>query len=186
MANISHELRTPVTVIRGSLEALRDGMVSEPGMVEDYHRQMLAESVYLERLVSDLLDLARLQNPDFAMEMSEVDLKEIVEDAVRSIRRIAEGKNVEARLSIEGQGFAVYGDYGRLRQLLLVLLDNAVKFSPDSGVVLVSVLSGKDEIAVSILDEGPGIAAKDLPIFSSGSTSSVRKKTKAEPASALP
>ena len=85
IANISHELRTPVTVIRGSLEALCDGVVSESQMVEDYHRQMLSESIYLERLVSDLLDLARLQNPDFTMEMSEVNLKDIVQDAVRSV-----------------------------------------------------------------------------------------------------
>jgi signal transduction histidine kinase len=89
VANISHELRTPVTVIRGSLEALCDGVVSEPQLVEDYHRQMLSESAYLERLVSDLLDLARLQNPDFTMEMSEVNLKDIAEDAIRSMARIA-------------------------------------------------------------------------------------------------
>ena len=163
VANISHELRTPVTVIRGSLEALRDGVVSEPGMVEDYHRQMLSESVYLERLVSDLLDLARLQNPDFAMEMSEVDLKEVAEDAVRSIRRVAAQKNAEVRLSIVGDGFAVFGDYGRLRQMLLVLLDNAVKFSPDGGAVLVSLSANEGTILLSVCDEGPGIAAEDLP-----------------------
>lgn len=163
VANISHELRTPVTVIRGSLEALYDGVVSEPQMVADYHRQMLSESVFLERLVSDLLDLARLQNPDFAMEMQSVDLKEIAENAVRSIRRVADGKKIEVRLSNKGEGFAVFGDYGRLRQMLLILLDNAVKFSPAGGTVDVNLSAGENAIALSVRDKGPGIASEDLP-----------------------
>jgi signal transduction histidine kinase len=163
VANISHELRTPVTVIRGSLEALCDGVVSEPHMVADYHRQILSESVYLERLVSDLLDLARLQNPDFAMEMGEVDLKEIAEDAVRSIRRVADGKKVEVQLSHDGEGYTVFGDYGRLRQMLLVLLGNAVKFSPEGGTVEVALSADRHAMTLSVRDEGPGIAAEDLP-----------------------
>ncbi len=163
VANISHELRTPVTVIRGSLEAFRDGIVSNPQMVEDYHRQMLSESIYLERLVSDLLDLARLQNKDFAMKMCEVDLKEIAGDAVRSIRRVAKDKNIEVRLSEGDKGFTVFGDYGRLRQLLLVLLDNAVKFSPEGGTVELALAAGRDAINLSVCDEGPGIAPEDIP-----------------------
>ena len=163
VANISHELRTPVTVIRGSLEALCDGVVSEAHMVDEYHRQMLSESIYLERLVSDLLDLARLQNPDFAIKMSEVDLVEIAEDAVRSIRHIAAGKNVKVQLSHAGGGFTVLGDYGRLRQLLLILLDNAVKFSPEKGKVDLSLSVDQDAIALTVRDEGPGIAPEDLP-----------------------
>lgn len=162
VANISHELRTPVTVIRGSLEALRDGVVSEPQMVEDYHSQMLSESIYLERLVSDLLDLARLQNTDFTMDMREVDLKEIAGDAVRSIRRVSADKNVELRLSEEGERFAVFGDYGRLRQLLLILLDNAVKFSPEGGSVELALAEGPQEIKLAVRDRGPGISPEEI------------------------
>lgn len=163
IANISHELRTPVTVIRGSLEALCDGVVSSPQMVEEYHRQMLSESSYLERLVSDLLDLARLQNSDFAMEMSEVDLKEIANEALRSIRRVADEKNVEIQFFLDGKSFDVFGDYGRLRQMLLILLDNAVKFSPNGGTVEVSLSVKQNVITLSVRDEGPGIAPEDLP-----------------------
>lgn len=163
VANISHELRTPVTVIRGSLEALCDGVVSEPRMVEDYHMQMLHESVYLERLVSDLLDLARLQNLDFTMEMGEVNLKDIMEDAVRSIRFAAKEKQVEIRLTCVDKNFIVFGDYGRLRQMLLILLDNATKFSPVGGAVDVTLSNVPDKTTLSIRDQGPGIAAEDLP-----------------------
>lgn len=163
VANISHELRTPVTVIRGSLEALCDGVVSEPAMVADYHRQMLAESIYMERLVSDLIDLARLQNPDFAMDKREVDLKEITADAVRSIRRIADVKHVDVRFSYTGNSFSAFGDYGRLRQMLLILLDNAVKFSPEGKTVHITLSCAQNVTTLSVADEGSGIAPEDLP-----------------------
>ena len=84
IANISHELRTPVTVIRGSLEALRDGVIPEPEEVEEYHDQMLSESVFLQRLINDLLDLSRLQNMDFPIEKEPLNLCDVVQDAVRS------------------------------------------------------------------------------------------------------
>ena len=163
VANISHELRTPVTVIRGSLEALCDGVVSESPMVEDYHRQMLSESIYLERLISDLLDLSRLQNTDLTMEMGEVNLKDIVQDAVRSIRHVAEKKSIEVRLSCIDKSFIVLGDYGRLRQILLILLDNAIKFSPVGAVVEVLLNEAEDGITLSVRDQGPGIVEEDLP-----------------------
>lgn len=165
VANISHELRTPITVIRGSLEALCDGVVSEPQMAEEYHRQMLSESIYLERLVSDLLDLARLQNPDFAMEMSEVDLKAIAEDAVRSMDRLARPKNIPLRLNVEGDRFTMHGDYGRLRQMLMIVLDNAVKFSPEGSAVYLDLRNTADGMALRIRDGGSGILPDELPLI---------------------
>ncbi len=164
VANISHELRTPVTVIRGSLEALGDGVVSKPGMVDEYHRQMLAESIYLERLISDLLDLARLQNPNFAMEMQRVDLKEIAADALRGMERLAGPKKIMLRLDAEGGDYALNGDYSRLRQMLIIVLDNAIKFSPENTTVHLEVKhTAGGSALLRIRDEGPGIAAAELP-----------------------
>jgi signal transduction histidine kinase len=116
-------------------------------------------------LVSDLLDLARLQNPDFAMEMSEVDLKAVAEDAVRSIRRVAEKKQMEVRFSCADQSVIVFGDYGRLRQMLLILLDNAVKFSPEGSAVHLDLENTADGMALCIRDEGCGIPADELPFI---------------------
>jgi signal transduction histidine kinase len=159
VANISHELRTPVTVLRGSLEALWDGVVTEPEQVRNYHSQMLEESIYLERLVNDLLDLSRLQNIDFKIDIEELNLCDVLMDAVRSARHMAQKKNVDVHLQLDSQVHAVKGDYGRLRQMLLIILDNAVKFSPEGEVVEVTLKEGE----ITIRDKGIGIPEEELP-----------------------
>jgi len=159
VANISHELRTPVTVIRGSLEALCDEVVTDPKQVKSYHRQMLSESIFLQRLVNDLLDLSRLQNADFKIEMREISLCDVLSDALRSAHRMAELKNIEITQELDMQMCTIVGDYGRLRQMLLIILDNAIKFSPLGGVIAVTI---KDK-TISIRDNGLGIAQEDLP-----------------------
>ncbi len=158
-ANISHELRTPVTVIRGSLEALCDEIVSDPEQVKSYHRQMLNESLFLQRLVNDLLDLSRLQNTDFKMEIRDLNLPGMLGDVVRSVKQIAKGKNIDIRYEQDVKTKTISGDYGRLRQMFLIILDNAVKFSDKGGIVIVSLI----EDTVFIRDYGIGIPAEDLP-----------------------
>jgi signal transduction histidine kinase len=125
---------------------------------------MLSESRYLERLVSDLLDLAKLQSPDFSIEMQEVDPKEIVEDAARSIKHIAEHKNIALELSIleSEKIFPLKGDYQRLRQMLIIVLDNAVKFSSAGSSVRLDLHGADGGIKVSVRDDGRGIEQDDL------------------------
>lgn len=159
VANISHELRTPVTVIRGSLEALCDEVVTDPDQVKNYHRQMLNESVYLQRLVNDLLDLSRLQNADFKIEMQEISICDVLSDVVHSAQHMAQDKNVEIRHEHDTTTCSVKGDYGRLRQMFLIILDNAIKFSPENGIVTISIKNK----TVSITDNGIGISSEDLP-----------------------
>lgn len=158
-ANISHELRTPVTVLRGSLEALADKVVTDPVKVEDYYLQMLNEAKFLERLVGDLLDLSRLQNIDFAMEMNDISMRELILDAVRSAEHLAKKKNIE--IKYETSDLKIIGDYGRIRQMLMIVLDNAIKFSPNGGTVDVSWDAGK----LVITDRGPGIPQEYLPFI---------------------
>lgn len=159
VANISHELRTPVTVIRGSLEALCDEVVTAPWQVQSYHRQMLSESLFLQRLVNDLLDLSRLQNTDFKIELQELNLCDVLSDVIRSAHHMAQLKNIEIRQEFVTNMCEVGGDYGRLRQMFIIILDNAIKFSPPNDVVTVSL----QDKTVSIRDNGIGIADKDLP-----------------------
>ena len=159
ITNISHELRTPVTVIRGSLEALNDKVITDPQQVELYYEQMLGESIFLQRLVNDLLDLSRLQNTDFNIEMHDLSLCEILTDVVRSGQQIADQKNIKIKLIQDFVSCNAVGDYDRLRQMFMIMIDNAIKFSPENDTVTV-VLKDNE---VSISDHGNGIKQEDLP-----------------------
>lgn len=159
VANISHELRTPVTVIRGSLEALNDAIVTDPQKVAEYHQQMLSEAQFLERLVDDLLELARLQNLDFQIEKAPVHLNDVLSDALRSARQLARKKEIELLLPSSPAPLFLSGDYGRLRQMFLIVLDNAIKFSPPKSQIQVTLFD--DQLA--ICDQGPGIPESALP-----------------------
>lgn len=159
VSNVSHELRTPVTVIRGSLEALCENVVTDEVQIREYHKQMLKESILLQGLVNELLDLSRLQNTDFQMNMDELNMVDVVQDAVRSASHLYPRKAVTIRTQFETPERIVNGDYGRLRQLLLILLDNAVKFSKDEDIVDVEI----KENGLTITDHGNGIAERDLP-----------------------
>lgn len=159
VSNISHELRTPVTVIRGSLEALCDKIITDPKQIDEYHLQMLNEAKFLQRLVGDLLDLSRLQNPDFAIEKQELNLNDVISDVVRSAKQIAKNKNVSINIDLKNPNLKIFGDYGRLRQMFLIILDNAIKFSFENNKV--DVLAKNDTIIIR--DYGIGINEKDLP-----------------------
>ncbi len=163
ISNISHELRTPVTVLRGSLEALVDGVVDDPRQAAEYQKQMLEESKHLQRLVNDLLELSRLQNADFKIERSPLELRQLLEDAARSMRRVAEPKNVLVE-TVCGEGeFTFVGDYGRLRQMLITVTDNAVKFSPSGETVTLSLSRQEGRPVAAVIDRGPGIPPDQLP-----------------------
>lgn len=159
IANISHELRTPVTVIRGSLEALNDKIVTDPQEVEDYHQQMLTETLFLQRLINDLLDLSRLQNTDFPIEKEPVNLCDVIQDAVRSSQHLGQQKEIGIKLSLDTQVYVLEGDYGRLRQMLLIFLDNSIKFSPEQGQIEVTLSADR----LTVTDHGSGVRQDDLP-----------------------
>lgn len=159
IANISHELKTPVTVIRGSLEALIDKVITNPTQIEDYHCQMLEETIFLQRLIGDLLDLSKLQNYDYIIEKQNVSINNILEDVVRSISPIALEKQVKLIIKKSNNSHFIYGDYGRLRQMLLIIIDNAIKFSPSNGEVDITL----NEKKIIIHDNGIGISESELP-----------------------
>ena len=161
LANVSHELRTPVTVLRGSLEALCDGVVTDDMQVDEYHRQMLGETKGLQRLVNDLMDLARLQNTDFPMEKGTVSMNDVLLDALRSAEHMAREKDIRLEKDILEEPVPFTGDYGRLRQMFLIVLHNAVKFSPAGSMVHVAM----NTQSAAIRDEGPGIPKEDLPFI---------------------
>lgn len=159
VANVSHELRTPVTVIRGSLEALYDQVITDPEQIKDYYLQMLNESIFLQRLINDLLDLSRLQNMDFKIEMQELSLCDLLSDVVRSAQNTASGKQIKIQYEQNSTLCKIMGDYGRIRQMLMIIIDNAIKFSPEYSAVSIS----HNNRTVSIRDHGIGIPQEELP-----------------------
>ena len=160
-SNISHELRTPVTVILGSLEALRDGIVTSPGEVQGYYEQMIREGRWLQQLIRDLLELSRLQNAEFMLENSDFDLCDLLGDVAMSARTLCEARGVLFRCSEPSAHFGFTGDYARLRQMLLAVVDNAVKFTPPGKTVRLWLEDHQPLIGVE--DEGAGIPQEDLP-----------------------
>ena len=161
-ASISHELRTPLTVLRGSLDALSAGLVTDEEKRREYLSQMETNARQLSRLVDDLFDLARLENPDFSVDKTDIDLSDVLQDAVRSARRLAAPKSVEIRCE-KPPSIPMQGDYGRLRQMFLAVLDNAVKFSPESAAVEVEIETSGNQWRISVHDHGPGISSEALP-----------------------
>lgn len=162
LSTISHELRTPVTVIRGSLESLNDGLIKDKEKIKQYYEQLLAESVVLERLINDLLELSRLENPEFTMTMESVNLVDILSDSLRSLRVSAAEK--KQTLELENQypkPITIQGDYGRIRQLFVILLENALKFSPELTPITVQVKKTARKIIVSIHNQGSYISKEE-------------------------
>ncbi len=157
LESVSHELKTPLTSIRGYAEAVQERAVSPP----EGTRVIAAEADRLERLVGDLLDLARFGREDFAVEHDRIDLADVVGRAVERHRPRAEELSVElATAGAErGDGAWALGDADRLLQATSNLIENALRITPAGG----SVTARADPGLIAVTDTGPGLAAEDLP-----------------------
>jgi len=186
-ANVSHELRTPITVMRAYTESLVDGIVTDETKVHQYYERMLSECKSMERLVGDLLVLSKMQNPEFEVEKEPINLLQIFDDILRGDKTTADQKNIRILLECEGLDEAedgekvclMLGDYDRIRQMFLVILDNAIKFSPEGGQVEIRVQADESQIRVAIVDHGVGISEEELPqIFDKFYKSKLRQNAK--------
>ena len=167
IANISHELRTPITVIRGSMEAICDGIISDPEQLKEYNRQILSDSIHLQRLVNDLIDLTKLQNTDFSIDKSIIDLSEIVNDAVRSMKQISTKKNIKInffrnKVNQKMENYLFTGDYQRIRQMIIIILDNAIKFSSENQKIDIYLRKVNKKYELKICDYGKGIDPENI------------------------
>jgi two-component system sensor histidine kinase BaeS len=152
LLSVSHELKTPLTAIRGYAEAVEDGAV-EP---REAAATVAAEARRLERLVRDLLDLARMNRTDFSVHNSEIDLAEVVDDAVRRYEQQAESFGVELQAVAAGPAPAV-ADADRVLQIVSNLVENALRLTPPGGEVRVVAAPG----VLRVEDTGPGLAEAD-------------------------
>ena len=158
-ADASHELRTPLTVVRASVDLLRrhpDAPVSEVG---DALNDIDAEVDNLTRLVEDLLLLARTDSGAVPLEKLPIDLGDVAAEASSSLVAAAAERGV--RISTEPAPVMVRGDAVRLRQLVLILVDNAMRHSPDGGSVEVRARQAANGVEIAVSDDGPGIPAEE-------------------------
>lgn len=158
VANVSHELRTPVTALHAQLENLVDGVTAaDPETLS----VALEQTERLGHLVSQLLDLSRLEAGAVPLEPGDLALRPFLDDAVRSARLVAEGagRDVGFDLAVEPADLHVHADGARLHQVVANLLDNASRHSPPGGTVRVLARVAEHEtLLVEVVDEGPGIA----------------------------
>ncbi|RIV34410.1 sensor histidine kinase [Micromonospora radicis] len=167
LLSVSHELRTPLTAIRGYAEALADGVLA-PESAADTGRTMLAEAEHLDRLVADLLALARLEAVDFPLAPVPVDLARLAADAGRTWADRCAALGVVFRVEAGAPSVPAYTDPGRIRQVVDGLLENALRVVPPGAPVVLAVRpAGADPAAGGLLeirDGGPGLTDDDLAV----------------------
>lgn len=158
MATVSHELKTPLTVLQGSLEALMENVADDPVQIERYYKQMHDETLALSRLTDDLLELTRLSSTDFTIEKKPISLDIALNSAIESAKIKGSNKNIIWDIRRSGS-IDIVADEGRIRQMILILLDNAIKFSPQAGKITII----EENHILQICDQGSGIQPEDLP-----------------------
>jgi signal transduction histidine kinase len=162
VANVSHELKTPISALRAHLENLLDGVADpNPELIE----VMLQQSERLSRLIDQLLDLSRLESGDVPMEIEPVPLGPLVDRVLREVE-VAwpdRASAVEVRNQVPGDLPPMQADRERIHQVLFNLLDNAVRFTPPGGVVTVRAMRENGSCEVLVEDTGPGIPKEHIP-----------------------
>lgn len=156
VANVSHELKTPLTSISGFIETLQAGAAEDPEIRHKFIDIIAIETARLKRLIEDLLVLSDIENRRDS-EGIQFDIKAAVENTVEALRPISEAKGVDVILNLE-DGLFINGSVDRFRQMMVNLIENAIKYSDEGKSIWVTSVKENDKITVSVRDEGIGIA----------------------------
>ncbi len=160
VANVSHELRTPVSIIRANAETLLDGALEDRGRSREFVDAMLRHADRLARLIADLLDLSRIEAGRFPIKSTRIRTAAALRRAIDLVERSAREKGLDIEL-IASTELALYADPRALDQVVANLLDNAVKYTPAGGHIVVRAMAiDGQQVRVEIADDGPGIEAR--------------------------
>lgn len=164
ISSISHELRTPLTSIKGWGETLQDGGTEDEELLNEGLKIICHETDRLIILVNDLLDFSRLQSNRLEMHMQEMVLDDLLEEVYKQFSQRAKKEKINLQLRLEDDGMLILGDYNRLKQVFINIVDNAMKFTEGAKNAKIELQSYTDEdkIYVSITDNGSGISPEDL------------------------
>lgn len=161
ISNVSHEFRTPLTVIKGNLESIIDG-ITQPEYITDTCISLLKETNRLERMVKDLLNLSKLESGKLELEFNELDINMVINDTLRSLKPLIDNKCIDLELSLQSKLPPLFSDYDKLKQLLIIFLDNGIKFSPNKGSLRISTYTDNKNIFITIEDSGIGIPKNEI------------------------
>ena len=161
LMSVSHELRTPLTAIRGHVDALRDGVIDDPELIEGSLDVVAAEAERLERLVGDIVDLAKLRAHRFTAQSEEVDMGRLVEQAYGAFADEARRREIDYELVVPDEPPTLITDGDRVLQVIMNLLKNAFRWTPDGARIIVELRTEEDAVSVAVTDAGPGISQHD-------------------------
>ena len=162
VANVSHELRSPLTSMRGFLEAMQDGTipVEEQGKYLDI---VINENRRMTAMVNDLLDLARIESGQVLLKTEAFDINELMMRTLLTFEARVDAKKLEVELDIGDKKLMVDADSSQIAQVLRNLIDNAIKFTPDGGSLRLSAKADKKQAVISVRDSGKGIDKESIP-----------------------
>lgn len=163
VANVSHELKTPITSIKGFSETLLDGALKDEEALKSFLMIILKESDRLQALIQELLDLSRIEQQEFVLNIKSLELTQILEETRTILNGKAVEKDIELTLHTPGNPVWIEGDAYRITQVFLNLMTNALTYTPNSGMVEVEVKEQMDDVIVTIRDTGIGIETEELP-----------------------
>jgi len=163
VANVSHELRTPLTTIKGYAETLLEGAIKED-VAFQFVQVIKKHTDRLTKIVEDLLILSKIESKEFQLKMEVISIRDLIDDVIDFVKEPAEKKRISISRNEIPSSMSVEADRNYLEQVLINLLDNAIKYSPEGGMITISAIE-KDpgEIQFSIKDNGIGIPKEDLP-----------------------
>ncbi|CDN44457.1 two-component system histidine kinase PnpS [Paenibacillus sp. P22] len=167
VANVSHELKTPITAIKGFAETLLGGAVDDPVMSKQFMQIIYDESERLNRLIGDILELSKIESRRVPLQFSPIDLASFMERSMTILESEAARKSITMTLD-NAPGIYLEADEDRLRQVVANLLQNGISYTPEGGKVsvrtsLVQGEGGSEMVQIRIVDTGIGIPRKDLP-----------------------
>jgi two-component system phosphate regulon sensor histidine kinase PhoR len=163
VANAGHELRTPLTAIRGFAETLRAGAINDPASAQDFLDVILRHTRRLQALVDDLADLSRFAGVDLELTLGPVSVGAVLDEVVRGLEAQSNAKGLKVVCSGLGEAPRVLAEERALEQVLVNLVDNAIKYTPEGGEVRVGIVPQDGEVLIEVANTGPGIPAKHLP-----------------------
>jgi len=160
LMSVSHELRTPLTAIRGHVSALREGVIDDPTLRDASLGVISEEAIRLERLVGDVLDLAKLDAHRFTVLHEEVDMQRLCERAYTAFGEVAKRRSIDYRSDIQAHP-VILTDGDRVLQIISNLLANAFRWTPEGGRIELELSAANGGVSVAVADTGPGIGEEE-------------------------